>query len=65
MKLKYIFSATVILPLFVMLSCIGGLPDWCYSLIFVAYCLYIILMVRRLVSINKLELLFLIYLALP
>lgn len=64
MKLKYIFSATVILPLFVMLSCIGGLPDWCYSLIFVAYCLYIILMVRRLVSINKLELLFLIYLAL-
>lgn len=64
MKLKYIFSATVILPLFVMLSCIGGLPHWCSSLFFVAYCLYLIIMVRRLVSINKLELLFLIYLAL-
>lgn len=64
MKLKNIFSATVILPLFVMLSCIGGLPYWCSSLIFVGYCLYIIIMVRRTVSINKLELFFLICLAL-
>ena len=64
MKLKCFFSATVILPLFVMLSCVGGLPYWCSSLIFVAYCLYIIIIVRRTISINKLELFFLICLAL-
>lgn len=46
-----------------MLSCIGGLPAWCSSLIFVAYLLYVVIAARRVVLIDKTEVFFLLTLA--
>lgn len=47
-----------------MLSCIGGLPTWCSSLIFVAYILYVVIVARKAVFIDKTEIFFLLTLAL-
>lgn len=61
---RILCKASVILPLLVMVSCVGGVPYWCYSLIFIAYLLYTVITVRKTTSINGLELMFLLSLVL-